>query len=178
MGSAAGGEVKAKQFVCKLIQRGHMSGFWLSEARRGPWGVPVFRRHGAPAGSDIQRAAAQPASCCVDPLHRSQPPKEEEDLCGVRMYSLSSEELHPQQGKHHDEEEEEEEQTDDGLHGVQEGDDQIPQRVPVPVRKQREYSHHSEGLYRFFTSWYFYNVKKKHVLKSLIITKLYLLSQL
>lgn len=53
------------------------------------------------------------------------------------MYSLSSKELHAQQGKHHDEEEEEEEQTDDGLHGVQEGNDEIPQRVPVPVRNMQ-----------------------------------------
>lgn len=52
-------------------------------------------------------------------------------------YLLSSKELHPQQSKHHDEEEQQEEQTDDGLHGVQQGDHQIPQGIPVPVVQMR-----------------------------------------
>lgn len=55
---------------------------------------------------------------------------------GERDYSLSSKELHAQQSEHHNEEEEEEKQADDGLHGVQEGDHEVPQRVPVPERKQ------------------------------------------
>lgn len=59
--------------------------------------------------------------------------EEKDNLCD---HSLSSEELHAQQGKDHDEEEQEEEQTDDGLHGVQEGNDKVPQRVPVSDRKQ------------------------------------------
>lgn len=48
-------------------------------------------------------------------------------------YSLSPEELHPQKGKDNDEEEEEEEEADDGLHGVEEGDHQVPQGSPVPA---------------------------------------------
>lgn len=40
-------------------------------------------------------------------------------LClSVSGHSLSSKQLHPQQGEDHDEEEEKEQQTDDGLHGV------------------------------------------------------------
>jgi len=51
-------------------------------------------------------------------------------------YSLSPEELHPQKGEDDDEEEEEEEEADDGLHGVQEGDHQVPQGSPVPARAE------------------------------------------
>lgn len=51
-------------------------------------------------------------------------------------YSLSPKELHPQKGKDDDEEEEEEEEADDGLHGVQEGDHQVPQGSPVPARAE------------------------------------------
>ena len=58
-----------------------------------------------------------------------------ESRTSQRDYSLSSEELHAEQSEDHDEQEEEEEQADDGLHGVQEGDHEIPQRVPVSVRK-------------------------------------------
>jgi len=50
------------------------------------------------------------------------------------MYSLSSEELHAQQSKDHNEEEEEEKQADDGLHGVEEGNDEVPQRIPISDR--------------------------------------------
>lgn len=39
---------------------------------------------------------------------------------------LSSEELHAQQRKDDYEEEEQEEQADDGLHGVQEGNNKVP----------------------------------------------------
>lgn len=53
----------------------------------------------------------------------------------VHEYSLSSKELHAQQSKDDDEEEEEEQQADDGLHGIKEGDDEIPQRVPISARK-------------------------------------------
>lgn len=58
---------------------------------------------------------------------------------GARLlpgYSLSPKELHPQKGKDDDEEEEEEEEADDGLHGVQEGDHQVPQGSPVPARAE------------------------------------------
>lgn len=54
-----------------------------------------------------------------------------------RDYSLSSKELHAQQSEDHDEEEEEEEQADDGLHGIQEGDHEVPQRVPISERKRQ-----------------------------------------
>lgn len=47
---------------------------------------------------------------------------------------LAAEELHPQEGEDDDEEEEQEEQADDGLHGVEEGHDQVPERRPVPAR--------------------------------------------
>ena len=35
--------------------------------------------------------------------------------------------LHAEQGKYQDEEEEEEEKGEDGAHGVEEGDDQVPE---------------------------------------------------
>lgn len=56
---------------------------------------------------------------------------------GQRDYSLSSEELHAQQSKDHDEEEEEEEQADDGLHGVEQRDDQVTQRCPIPDKNRQ-----------------------------------------
>lgn len=45
---------------------------------------------------------------------------------GKKNDLLSTEELHAEQSKDHDEEEEEEEQADDGLHGVEEGNDKVP----------------------------------------------------
>lgn len=51
------------------------------------------------------------------------------NLCGVLP---STEELHPKQGKDNDEEKEKEYEGDDGLHGVHQRDDQVPQRRPVP----------------------------------------------
>ena len=45
------------------------------------------------------------------------------------------EELHPEQGEDEDEEEEEEEEGDDGLHGGEQGDDQVPQGGPVSWEK-------------------------------------------
>lgn len=56
---------------------------------------------------------------------------------GQEEHSLSSKELHPQQSKDHDEQEKKEEQADDGFHGVEEGDHQVPQGVPVSKRKQQ-----------------------------------------
>ena len=49
----------------------------------------------------------------------------------VREVEGSSEQLHPQQGEYQDEEEEKEEEGEDGPHGVEEGDDQVPQGGPV-----------------------------------------------
>ena len=46
---------------------------------------------------------------------------------------LSSEELHPQQGKDEYEQEEQEEEGDDGAHTVEQWDDQVPQGGPVPA---------------------------------------------
>ena len=57
-----------------------------------------------------------------------------------RFYLPPSEKLHPQQSKHHDEEEEEEQQTDDGLHGAHEGNNQVPERGPVPDREKSHIS--------------------------------------
>lgn len=54
------------------------------------------------------------------------------------VYLLSPKQLHPQQSEDHDEEEEQEEKADDGLHGVEEGDHQVPQGVPVPERQEEE----------------------------------------
>lgn len=52
--------------------------------------------------------------------------------------SLSSEELHPQQGEDYNEEEEEEEQADDGLHGVEQRHDKVTQRSPVPGKNKQK----------------------------------------
>lgn len=51
------------------------------------------------------------------------------NLCGVLP---STEELHAKEGKDKDEEKEKEYEGDDGLHGVHQRDDQVPQRRPVP----------------------------------------------
>lgn len=56
------------------------------------------------------------------------------------VHSLSSKELHAQQGKDHNKEEEEEEQADDGFHWVEQRHHQIPQRVPIPTQKCSSYS--------------------------------------
>lgn len=55
------------------------------------------------------------------------------ELWACPGHSLPAKELHSQQGEDHDEEEEEEQQADDGLHGVEEGDDQVPEGRPVPA---------------------------------------------
>ncbi len=49
-----------------------------------------------------------------------------------RSYLLSSEQLHTQQCEDDDEEEQQEQQRYDGAHGVEQRDDQVPQRGPVP----------------------------------------------
>lgn len=131
----------------------------------GSGGAPVIRRHDAPAGSDIQRApvgaASQPATCCADmfvtaaaaAVQGSQAEGQErilEESLGVcvydgatettacwKYYSLSTEELHAEQSEDHNEEEEEEEQADDRLHGVEKGNDEIPQRVPVSESRKK-----------------------------------------
>ena len=49
----------------------------------------------------------------------------------VREVEGTAEELHPQQGEYEDEEKEKEEEGEDGAHGVEKGDDQVPQGGPV-----------------------------------------------
>lgn len=44
----------------------------------------------------------------------------------MMYHSLSTKQLHAQQGEDHNEEEEEEQQADDRLHGVQQGHYQVP----------------------------------------------------
>ena len=51
----------------------------------------------------------------------------------MRVYSLSSKELHAKQGEDEDEEEEKEQETEDGTHTAQQRDDKVPQVGPVPV---------------------------------------------
>lgn len=53
-----------------------------------------------------------------------------------RLYSPSTEKLHPQQGEYHSEEEEEKKKADDGLHGAHEGHHQVSERGPVSGRKK------------------------------------------
>ena len=55
----------------------------------------------------------------------------------VRQYLLATKQLHPQEGKDNDEQEEEEQQTYDGLHGVEEGDNQVSERCPVPADRSQ-----------------------------------------
>ena len=55
----------------------------------------------------------------------------------MREYSLSSEQLHAQQGKDEDEEEEKEQETEDGTHAAQQRDDEVPQIGPVPARDNK-----------------------------------------
>lgn len=43
--------------------------------------------------------------------------------------------LHPKERKNNNEEKEKENQGDDGLHGVHQRDNQVPQRCPVPWQK-------------------------------------------
>ena len=50
-------------------------------------------------------------------------------------HSLAAEELHSQKGKDNDEQEKEEQQADDGFHGVEKRDDQVPERCPVPAKR-------------------------------------------
>lgn len=57
-------------------------------------------------------------------------------LASWALYLPSSKKLHPQQSKHHNEEEEKKKQADDGLHGAHEGNNQVPERGPVPDRKK------------------------------------------
>ena len=45
----------------------------------------------------------------------------------VREVEGTAEQLHPQQGEDEDEEKEKEEEGEDGAHGVEKGDDQVPQ---------------------------------------------------
>lgn len=56
---------------------------------------------------------------------------------GIREHLLAAEELHSQKGEDHDEQEEEEQQADDGFHGVEKRDDQVPERCPVPANRGR-----------------------------------------
>lgn len=44
----------------------------------------------------------------------------------------ATKELHAKESENNNEEEEKEDQGDDGLHGVHQRDDQVPQRRPVP----------------------------------------------
>lgn len=46
---------------------------------------------------------------------------------------LAAKELHSQKGEHYNKEEKEEQQADDGFHGVEKRDDQVPERRPVPA---------------------------------------------
>lgn len=50
---------------------------------------------------------------------------------------LAAKELHSQKGEHNDEQEEQKQQADDGLHGVEKGDHQVPERRPVPANRGR-----------------------------------------
>lgn len=50
---------------------------------------------------------------------------------------LAAEELHSQEGEDDDEQEKEKQQADDGLHGVEERDDQVSERCPVPADRGR-----------------------------------------
>lgn len=54
-------------------------------------------------------------------------------------YLLAAEELHSQKCEDDDEQEEEEQQADDGFHGVEERDDQVPERRPVPANRGRRW---------------------------------------
>lgn len=49
----------------------------------------------------------------------------------IREVEGSSKELHSQEGEDEDEEKEKEEKGEDGAHGVEKGDDEVPQRGPV-----------------------------------------------
>lgn len=59
----------------------------------------------------------------------------EADIRESTEHSLSTKELHSQKGKDNDEQEKEEQQADDGFHGVEKRDDQVPERCPVPANR-------------------------------------------
>lgn len=59
----------------------------------------------------------------------------EADIRESAEHSLSTKELHSQKGKDNDEQEKEEQQADDGFHGVEKRDDQVPERCPVPANR-------------------------------------------
>lgn len=59
----------------------------------------------------------------------------EADVGESAEHSLSTKELHSQKGKDDDEQEKEEQQADDGFHGVEKRDDQVPERCPVPANR-------------------------------------------
>ena len=70
-------------------------------------------------------------------------------VCACRLaksHSLSTKELHAQQGEYHDEKEKEKEQTDNGFHRVQQRHHQVPQRGPVPEKHRRSRVKTSHGL--------------------------------
>ncbi len=55
-----------------------------------------------------------------------------------KQHWLSSEELHAQKGKDNYEEEEQEEQADDGLHWVEQRNNEVTQRRPVPDKNREK----------------------------------------
>lgn len=78
--------------------------------------------------------------CMCIPVHACVVEAEKE--LGVRTprrqeHLLATKQLHPQEGKDDNEEEEEEQQTYDGLHGVEEGDNQVSERCPVPADRSQ-----------------------------------------
>lgn len=78
--------------------------------------------------------------CASVPVHVCVVEAEKE--LGVRTprrqeHLLATKQLHPQEGKDDNEEEEEEQQTYDGFHGVEEGDNQVSERCPVPADRSQ-----------------------------------------
>lgn len=68
---------KVKCLCMSWVRRGQMPGFWLTAASPESWGVPVVRRHGAPAESDIKGLQSLLLICqlpavstCLSPLPR------------------------------------------------------------------------------------------------------------
>ena len=71
-----------------------------------------------------------------------------------KSHSLSTKELHAQQGEYHDEKEQEKEQTDNGFHRVQQRHHQVPQRGPVPETHRPSRVKHS--------SWFGFSMFEHH----------------
>lgn len=66
---------------------------------------------------------------------RARPHPREARVREAAEHLLATEKLHSQKCKDDDEQEKEEQQADDGFHGVEKRDHQVPERCPVPANR-------------------------------------------